>query len=441
MARLRIAVVGGGPAGIYAAEALTRHADQEPDLDLAVDVYDRLPTPFGLLRYGVAPDHEKMKASSRALQKTLDHQAVRFFGNVEIGRDLTVEELREHYSAVIYAFGAAAERRLGVPGEDLPGSVSARRFVEWYSGHPDTTVDHFTATARSAVVVGAGNVSLDVARILLKSREQLAATDIPTPVLDVLERSPLAELHMLVRRGPAQVKFTSKELKELGEIEGVDVVVDPADLELSADDEAAVASDKAMVRNVAILREWATRNRTGAPRVLQLHFWTRPTEILGSTTVDAVAVQRTGAEAALLPAELVLSAVGYFGVALDGVPLDEVDGTIPTVDGRVLRDGAVSPGEYAVGWIRRGATGVLGTNRHDAASTVESLVADLAGLPVADGADPLDLLVARGATVVQRDGWAAIDRAELALGESEGRTRAKLATWDDLLKAAENPAP
>jgi ferredoxin--NADP+ reductase len=435
---LRVAVIGSGPSGIYAAESLLR---ARPDA-VAVDVYDRLPAPFGLVRYGVAPDHLKIKSITRALAKTLAHPAVRFLGDVEIGVAPTVEQLRAHYDAVVYAFGAARDRRLEVPGEDLHGSLSAVEFVSWYSGHPDAELDAALLSARSAVVIGAGNVALDVARVLAKDPADLRPTDLPAHVLTVLEASTVRDVHLLARRGPAQVKFTTKELRELGEIDGLDVLVDPADLELDPVSEQA-CSDREVARNVEALRAYAAAPATGAVRRLHLHFWLAPTALLGGEHVTGVradrtrltsagTLERTG-ESIDLDTQLVLRSVGYRGAAIPGVPLDERAGVVPNEVGRVLRAGAVSPGEYVVGWIKRGPTGVIGTNRSDAAETVAALLADLPdGTGRADGDPPgLDR-----ALVVDWDGWLAIDAAEEAAGAQDGRGRVKLAAWEELRTAA-----
>lgn len=431
---LTVAVVGGGPAGLYLADALFAQAERE----VRVDVIDRLPTPFGLLRYGVAPDHLKMKALAVPLQHVLDDERVRFLGNVEVGRDVQVDELRERYSAVAYTFGASSDRHLGVPGEDLPGSTSAAELVRWYSGHPDATEPPAPLDTPSVAVVGAGNVALDVARILLKRVEDLDHTDVPQPVLDVLRDSPLRELHLLVRRGPAQVRFTSKELRELGELEGVDVVMPAGALELTEAEREEAAADRTTRQNLETFAAWAERSPTGAPRRLVLHFWTSPTALEGDGRVERVLVRANrevpGQAPDPVPAGLVVRCVGYHGVPVPGVPFDPDTGTVPNDEGRVLRDGTISPREYAAGWIRRGPTGVIGTNRSDARHVASCLLED-------DPPDrePWDLaaeLRARGVAVVTTAGWSRIDAAEVALGGTQGRPRTKLADWDSLLAAA-----
>lgn len=433
---LTVAILGAGPAGLYVADSLLFDRDRQ----VRVDVFERLPTPFGLLRYGVAPDHLKMKSLTRVLQRTIDDDRLRLVAGVEVGRDVTVAELRDHYDVVVHAFGASADRRLGVPGEDLAGSDSATRFVQWYSGFPDVSEDAFDLSATSATVVGVGNVAVDVARMLLKDAAALASTDVPARVLETLRSSSIRDVHLLGRRGPEHASFTSKELRELGELEGVDVVVEPLPLPTAT---GGVAPEVA--RNLAVLQEWAQRPPSTGRRRLHLHFWSRPVRLTGKGNVDGLLVERTAlASGALvgtgqtyqLPAQLVLRSVGYRGRALPGVPFDETTGTVPNADGRVLRDGVVSPGEYVVGWIGRGPVGVLGTNRSDAEAVVERILADRDGFAARRRDDLVGELAARGVVPVDCLGWRAIDTAEVDRGRAEGRARAKLATWAELLSAA-----
>jgi ferredoxin--NADP+ reductase len=432
---LRVAVVGAGPAGCFIVDSML-NADVG-NTDLRVDLYDRLPTPFGLLRYGVAPDHPRMKSLTGTLQQVIDQGRVRFFGNVNVGADVTVDELREHYHAVVYTFGAAVDRRLGIPGEDLPGSCSATELVAWYSGHPDITAVPADLSHPAAVVVGAGNVAVDVARILSRPASELTDTDMPDEVLSVLAGSRITDVHLLARRGPADAKFTYKELRELGELTDVDVIVDAADL-YGVD--ATGTENPAASRNLTTMREWAARPKGGGRRRLHLHFHTRPVEIQGTGRVEAVVLERGHAErsSTTLPVGLILRAVGYRGIALDGVPFDEDRGLVPTDEhGRVLRDGAPSVGEYAAGWIKRGPRGVLGTNRADADETVSALLTDLDALqahPRTDE-DMLECLRRRGATVLDKEAWGRIDSAEIAAGGSRGCARQKLPTREELLEA------
>ncbi len=446
---MRVAVVGSGPAGVYAAEALVRSGD-----DVQVDVLDRLPTPFGLVRYGVAPDHPRTQTISAALATVLAQPAVRFLGNVEVGNDLTLADLHEHYDAVVITTGAAVDRRLGVPGEDLPGSVSATEFVAWYCGHPDVHPDRFTLDARGVAVVGAGNVAGDVARMLARSAGELSGTDAPEHVLETFATSSVQDVHVLVRRGPVQARFTTRELRELGEMADADVLVDPAELELDDVSREQLVTDAAARRNLELLQTWAGRPSAGRSRRVHLHFFCRPVEILGDRHVTGVRAERTRlapdgstqgtGTTHVLDVRMVLRAVGYRGAPLDGLPFDESSGVVPNDGGRVLRDGQPSPGEYVAGWAKRGPTGVIGTNKHDARETVRSLLADLAERPASRVTDPdavLDLLVSRGCTVVGWSGWLAIERAEAELGRAQGRDRAKIADRETLLRLAATAAP
>lgn len=445
---VRVAVIGSGPSGLYAADELSKHDE------VAVDVLDRLPCPYGLLRYGVAPDHLKMKSLEITLRKILERPQVRFLGGVELGSGVSVGELREHYDAVVYATGSPVDRRLSIPGEDLPGSFSATQFVAWYCGHPDAAVDAFTLDARSALVVGLGNVAVDVARILAKTADELHTTDMPDHVLKVLDASAIRDVHIVGRRGPAQAKFTTKELRELGELANADVVVDPAELVLDEAGRQAVETNKTVRRNLEALQEWSARPQQGRPRRIHLRFLLAPVTVHGTVRVESVECERTAldgsggvtgtGETISLDAQMVLRSVGYRGLPLPGVPFDERAGVIPHVQGRVQRDGSVALGEYVVGWIKRGPTGVIGTNKGDAKETVEQLLADRDALPRAAHRDP-DALTAmlseRGVGVVTWAGWEAIDAAEQALGAAVGRNRIKIAELQELLAAAAGTGP
>jgi ferredoxin--NADP+ reductase len=440
---LRVAVIGAGPAGIYAADALAA----QDDVPVAVDLVDRLPTPFGLVRHGIAPDHLKMRALRETLHHTLDHERVRFVGNVDIGVDLPLDELRRHVDAVVYTYGAAGDRHLGIPGEDLPGSLAATDLVAWYCGHPDADrarVADAVARARDVVVVGVGNVALDVARVLARSAEELNPTEMPQHVLDTLAAAPVERVTVLGRRGPAQATFTTQELRELGHLAQATVVVDPGDL-TDAGDDALAAEDRHVARNLAALRDFAGHVPARGTVALRLRFHARPVRLLGTDRVTGVEVERTTVDAdgravgtgelEVVPADLVIRSVGYRGSALPGLPLD--GGTVPHEAGRVLRDGVPSTGEYVAGWIKRGPTGVVGTNKHDARETVASLLADVAAGRLRPGGDDdwVEALVARGGRPVLLEDWRAIDAAEIALGAVHGRARTTIHERESLLAA------
>ncbi|MCX4825060.1 FAD-dependent oxidoreductase [Streptomyces sp. NBC_01142] len=448
---LRVAVVGSGPSGVYAAQAL---AQQTLVPDVRVHVLDRLPCPYGLVRYGVAPDHEKIKSLQNNLRTVLEHERIDFIGNVEVGtRGLGPERLLGLYHAVVYCVGAAKDRRLGIPGEELPGSHSATDFVSWYSAHPDAAGNSFVLGARSAVVIGVGNVAVDVARILARGAEELRPTDVPQAALGALALSRVRDVHMVGRRGPAQAKFTTKELRELGSLPTAEAVVEPGDLALEpayADPSGTLASALPAVnrRNLEVVRGWAGRVPQGKERRIHLRFFLRPVELLErDARVAGVRFERTVPDGdggvrgtgtyEEIEAQLVLRAVGYRGVPLAGLPFDAAHGTVPHAGGRVLRDGVPSPGEYVAGWIKRGPTGVIGTNRPCAKETVTSLLDDAAALvlrPVAS--DPLAEMRELGLRPVSWPGWLAIEAAEAALGSTLGRRSVKIPDWPGLLGAA-----
>jgi ferredoxin/flavodoxin---NADP+ reductase len=459
---LRIAIIGSGPAGFYAAGQLQK-AKSHPDLDVQVDVFDRLPTPWGLVRAGVAPDHPNIKAVSRVYEKTAEHPGFRFFGNVELGRDISHDELLERYHAVLYAVGAQTDKRMGIPGEDLPGSWAATEFVAWYNGHPDYRHLEFDLSVETAVVVGNGNVAADVARMLALTRDELAETDVADHALEVLAESNVREIVVLGRRGPAQAAFTNPELLELGDMTHADVFVDPGDAELDPLSRAFIESDAAHAtakKNVTIVHGYAGREPEGKPRRIVLRFLASPVEIVGSERVEGVRIARnelvadesgairaraTDAEE-LIPCGLVFRSIGYRGTALAGVPFDEAGAVIPNDRGRVLDDGEPVRGEYVVGWIKRGPTGIIGTNKRDAQETVDLLLEDLDAGRLLDPADPdresLDALIAeRRPEAVSYAGWQAIDEAERTAGEPQGRPRVKLCSFEELLEAARGSAP
>ncbi|HET8914920.1 MAG TPA: NADP oxidoreductase, partial [Propionibacteriaceae bacterium] len=421
---------------------------------------------FGLVRYGVAPDHESIRSIRNTLERMLERPTVRFYGDVAIGSDLRIDELRESVDAVIYAYGAGTDRRLQIPGEELRGSMAAAELVAWYCGHPDvhpdtdqfSSSDHLVAseidelirTSRRAVVVGVGNVALDVARVLIKTADQLDDTDMADEVLESLARKNITDVHVLGRRGPAYTAFTTKELRELGQLADVDVIIDPADLELDPSSQAIVQQNKVAARNLVVLQDWAARPLSGAPRRITFHFWSRPTRIIGNDRVTAVEAERTMINSdgfvvgtgpgPTLTADLVVRSVGYRGLPLTGVPFDEKTGRVPHSEGRVIRDGGFSVDEYVTGWIKRGPTGVIGTNKSDAVETVTSLMSDVhdGAIQVHGRSGLLDRLLAqRGIHALGMPAWRRIDAAEVELGAQRGRMRTTLAHRKELFAAAE----
>ncbi|MFI9555060.1 FAD-dependent oxidoreductase [Nonomuraea endophytica] len=429
---LRVAVVGSGPAGIYTAEALVKQS-AEP---VEVDVLERLPTPYGLVRYGVAPDHTSIKSIANYLRKVLELPQVRFLGGVTLGEHLSVEDLLNSYDAVVYATGAMVDRRMGIPGEDLPGSVAATDFVNWYCGHPDVDPGRFVIDSPEIAVIGVGNVAVDVVRVLAKTAEELASTDVPHDVLERLADSQVKAIHMIGRRGPEHAKFTLKELRELGELANADVCVRP--------DEAVVlgADFPRQIRgNIDVLQSWAARAPVGRPRRLDVRFWLRPVEILGTDRVEGLKLERTRLEDGrvvgtgvyeTLPVGMVLRSVGYQSVPLPGVPFDTGSMTVPNEAGRV-RDR-----EYVAGWLKRGPTGVIGTNKSDAAETVRTLLSDLTGHDRVRPASLDDLLRSRGVEPVTYEHWLRIEAAEEALARTLGRgERVKLVGLDAMRDAVQ----
>lgn len=444
---LRAAIVGSGPSGFYAAEALL--ASQPKVL---VDMFERLPSPFGLVRSGVAPDHPKLKEPIRVYQRIAQSPGFRFLGNVTVGRDVSVEELRACYHAVIFACGAQTDRRLGIPGEDLPGSYAATEFVGWYNGHPDYRDRVFDLAHERAVVIGQGNVAVDVCRILCKTVEELKHTDIAAHALEALAASRIREVYMIGRRGPVQAKFTHQELRELGSLADCDLVVDPRELELNdaSREELADRRNRAAAKSYEVLCEFAARSAPTRRRRCYIQFLKSPVALEGEGRVERVvfvrnrlegepfrqAARDTG-EREQLACGLVLRSIGYRGVAIPGVPFDEERGVIPTRDGRVLDGREIVPGFYAAGWIKRGATGVIGTNREDSVATVSALLADLPamGADAKAGADGLSALLARrGVRVVSYADWLRIDEAEVRRGAACGKPREKFTSVQEMLE-------
>jgi ferredoxin--NADP+ reductase len=462
----RIVVIGSGPAGFYAAG----HLLKDPESGFEVDMIERLPTPWGLVRSGVAPDHPKIKSVTRVYEKTAAHPRFRYFGNVTFGEHVSREELLEHYHAIVYATGSPSDRPLGIPGEDLPGSHAATEFVGWYNGHPDhTDLEVDLLRAQRAVVVGNGNVAIDVARMLVLAPSELAPTDTADHALKVLAASQVEEVVVLGRRGPAQAAFTNPELLELGELADADVIVDESELEraLAVHDPQA-EEDMTSRRNVEILLSYAKRAPAGHPKRVVLRFLLSPTALLAGpdghlgavelarnelvTTPDGgLRAQSTG-DSETIDAGLVFRAIGYRGIPLPSVAFDERSGVIPNEGGRVrdAETGERLPGEYVVGWIKRGPSGVIGTNKKDAQETVDAILADLSATngsapshrpKSADGAAVEQLLRERQPQLITYEGWEAIDRHERALGEAAGRPRVKLTSIEQMLSIAASETP
>jgi ferredoxin--NADP+ reductase len=449
---LRAAIIGAGPSGFYAAGQLL--ASDEPQF--AVDLYDRLPTPYGLVRSGVAPDHPKIKSVTKAYDKTSQHERFRFFGHVELGSDVTRQQLLDHYHVVCYTIGTSTDKRLGIPGEDLNGSHAATEFVAWYNGHPDHCGLEVDLQAKQVVVVGAGNVAIDVARMLALAPSELEITDTADHAIDVLRSSGIEEITILARRGPLQAAFTNPELLEMGELERGDVEVVAGELdELSV--VALQEADKTRRRNVEILQDYAARPKTGKPITVRFRFLASPIELLGDEDghVRAVKIENNAIVAREdgslgahgtgtfeeIPAQLVFRSIGYRGLPVAGIPFDERRGLILNAAGRVTdADGAQQLGEYVSGWIKRGPSGVIGTNKKDSQDTVDKILEDAAaGRLNQPPEDDIDALIADNcADVVTWDGWQAINAIETAVGEgsSPARPRVKLTEWAALREAA-----
>ena len=449
---LRVAIVGAGPSGFYAAE----HILKDEATHAQVDLFDRLPTPFGLVRGGVAPDHPKIKSVIRVYEKTAAREGFRFFGNVKVGHDVEVEDLERLYHAIVFTVGCETDRQLGIPGEDLSGSHAATAFVGWYNAHPDYADDEFDLSCERAVVIGNGNVAMDVARMLGLTDHELRQTDTADHAIELLDRSQVREIDVLGRRGPAQAAFTNPEIKELGEMEDTDIVVDPAEVELDAASAAYLESDEADKTtrvNVETLREFSQRSPEGKRKRIVLRFLASPVEIKGDGKVESIVIGRnelveeggtlrakdTG-EREELECGLILRSVGYTGVPIEGVPFDEKRGLILNEGGRVLdsHDAGHKTGHYTAGWIKRGPSGVIGTNKKDALETVQHLLADVAEqkLLAPESPDPgavEALLAERGVRYVSFEDWQAIDQAEVGRGEPHGRPRVKFVRVEEML--------
>jgi ferredoxin--NADP+ reductase len=441
--KLRLAIVGAGPAGIYAADILLK---AEKQFDVSIDLFEQLPAPYGLVRYGVAPDHPRIKGIITALKDVLDTGRIRIFGNVLYGRDITLADLKEHYNAVIFSTGAIRDAPLDIPGIDLDGSYGAADFVSWYDGHPDFPRE-WPLEATSVAVIGNGNVALDVARMLAKHADDLLSTEIPDNVHSVLKSSPVTDVHVFGRRGPAQVKFSPLELRELGELRDVDMILHDEDFDYDEASRNAIASNKQVMVIDKVLNQWRERETGAASRRLHLHFYAKPLEVVGDGKVEAFRWERTEpdgeggvrgtGEIRELPIQAIYRAVGYFGSPLPGIPFDERRGVIPNREGQVIDD-ADEPvnGVYATGWIKRGPVGLIGHTKSDAMETVKHLINDQANWwsPGHPGEEAIPALLAeRDVEYTNLQGWHNLDAHEMALGEAVGRARIKVVPRDEMV--------
>jgi ferredoxin--NADP+ reductase len=438
---LRVAVVGAGPAGIYAADILAKS-----EVPVSIDLFEKMPAPYGLIRYGVAPDHPRIKGIVNALQRVLERPNIRLFGNVEYGVDLKLDDLRYFYDAVIFSTGADKDRALNIPGIDLPGSFGAADFVSWYDGHPDVPRT-WPLTATSVAVLGVGNVALDVARILAKTADELLTTEIPDNVHQGLKASPVTDVHVFGRRGPAQAKFTPLELRELDHSPNVEVIVHPDGIDFDEGSMAAIRSSKQVEMVVKTLQEWAIREPGSRSRRLHLHFLQAPVEVLGDDHVTGLRTERTEltgdgsvrgtGEFQDWPVQAVYRAVGYLSSNLADLPFDQKSGTVPHEGGRVLDlDDQIVPGVYVTGWIKRGPIGLIGHTKGDALETVTNLLADAPGLSGPAAPDPaavVEFLDQRQVPFTTLEGWGKLDSHEIALGVVEGRERIKVVDRDTMI--------
>lgn len=451
---LRIAIIGSGPSAFYAAEYL----EKQPNLVVQIDMFDRLPTPFGLVRGGVAPDHPKIKTVTKVYERTAQYTGFRFFGHVEYGTDLTHEDLVSHYHQIIYAVGAQSDRRMGIPGEDLPGSHAATEFVGWYNGHPDYRHFSFDLSQEQVAVIGNGNVAMDVARILASTYDELAQTDMADYALEALKNSRVRDIYMLGRRGPVQAAFTNPELKELGELHDARVVVQPDDLELDPFSNQVILSgeDRNAERNLQTLLRYSQNGDENKSRRIHMRFLVSPTQIFGSDAVEGIEVVHNelyqASDGSLrprptdvtetLPAGLVFRSIGYKGVAIPNVPFDERAGIIPNAEGRVIDPDKTQTlaGEYVVGWIKRGPTGIIGTNKPDAQETADQMLEDLAAGKTLSPSTPAPesieaLLHERGVDYVTFADWLKLDALEQERGKALNRPRLKFTNVEEMLKA------
>ncbi len=452
---LRAAIIGAGPSGFYAAASLLKEGN-----NVTVDLFDRLIAPHGLVRYGVAPDHQNIKAVAKTYDRTAAEPGFRYFGNVDFGKDITHEDLKKHYDVIFYTTGAQSDRKLGIPGEDLPNSMSATEFVAWYNGHPDYRDLEVDLSCNAAIVVGVGNVAMDVARVLAKSIDELEDTDIADHALKALAKSNIKDIYVVARRGPAQVKFTNAEIREMGHLAIADTIVLDSELKLDRASSAEIEGDTAMQKNLDYMRAFAEIGETGKPRRVHFRFLLSPVEIIEENgKIAAVKMEKNELRASVsgdikpsgtgkyetIPAGMILRSVGYKGVPMPGVPFDARHGVIPNEVGRVvnLETGKIVPGEYVAGWIKRGPTGVIGTNKPDAIESVNSMFDDLQKNKLEPAPDPdpeaiLALLKERGVRYVTKDEWKKIDAVEVAEGKKRGKPRVKIVKRADMLAVLES---
>ena len=446
---LRVAIIGAGPSGFYAADALFKS-----DLTVKVDAFDRLPSPYGLLRGGVAPDHQQMKSVGKYYERVASKNAdsFSFVGNVEVGTDITIEELRQYYDALVFSYGAESDKKLGLPGENLPGVHSAREFVAWYNGHPDYVDSTFDLSQESVMIIGQGNVAIDVARILAKTVEELKTSDIAQHALDQLAESKVKNIYLLGRRGPAQAAFTSLEMKEMGELDESGVVLKAEDMNLSAADLEELEDPKSNKsrKNIEVLQAILEKDFSDKSRQVHLEFYQNPSEILGDISVSGLEVESLKLEGdafkqkvvstgnkSVIDCGLLFRSIGYKGLGLPGLPYDDKWGVVPNEKGRVIDDaGKPLSGLYTSGWIKRGPTGVLGTNKPDSTETIACLLEDVAQLtpcktPSTDAV--LQLLESRNIRSISYEDWTQINAEEVKRGEAIGKPREKFVTVEDML--------
>jgi len=443
---LRVAIVGAGPSGMYAADALFKSG-----LTVVVDAFDRLPTPYGLLRGGVAPDHQRMKSVSAYYDRVASNPAFTFFGNVAVGHDITIEELKKYYDAIILSYGAETDKALNIPGEQLNGSYAATEFVGWYNGHPDYQTHSFDLSQKTAVIIGQGNVAVDVTRILAKTPQELSSSDITAHALSALSESKIEDIYLVGRRGPVQAAFTQLEIEELGKLEACDIVVDPKDLVLSEACEAELALSTKAQKNYEVLKEFSLRSLTGKPKRIHVMFYRTPMSLMGKDRLESIELGintlegEAGAQRAVLTddrqvldAGLVFRSVGYKGRPLPGAPFDDKRAVVPNVKGQVIDgEGVPVPGLFVAGWIKRGPSGVLGTNKGDSAETVATLIEQLPQLSVCPipNSDSVRKFL-KSVTIVEFNDWKKIDEYEKQQGQAVGKPREKVRFVKELVSIA-----